>query len=128
MKYQETGIEDKLEEAGALFKALADPARLRILNLLAAKGWTCNCEIEAVTEYGNSKISRHLAYLKQVGLVHSRREGTWIFYALRKSEDPIVSNILQLIETLSNQIGLLKEDRSNYQNKICDVSPPINLG
>ena len=58
-------LEEALEPLAILFKALSDPARLRILNLLAAKGELCNCNIETVTGYGSSKISRHFNYLKQ---------------------------------------------------------------
>ena len=64
-----------------LFKALADETRLRILNLLA-HGELCVCEIEQALEIGQSKASRHLAYLRNAGLVTDRREGPWMYYAV----------------------------------------------
>jgi len=64
-----------------LFKALADETRLRILNLLA-HGELCVCEIEHALEIGQSKASRHLAYLRNAGLVTDRREGPWMYYAV----------------------------------------------
>jgi len=64
-----------------LFKAFADETRLRILNLLA-HGELCVCEIEQALEIGQSKASRHLAYLRNAGLVTDRREGPWMYYAV----------------------------------------------
>lgn len=120
-------LEEELEETAAVFKSLADPARLRILNLLAANGWTCNCEIEAATGYGNSKISRHLAYLKQAGLIRSKREGTWIFYSLKQANDPITMTIHRILEQLPERITLLSHDRKSFRDKVKQITPPINL-
>jgi ArsR family transcriptional regulator len=64
-----------------LFRALADETRLRILNLLV-RGEACVCEIEHALEIGQSKASRHLAYLRNAGLVTDRREGPWMYYAV----------------------------------------------
>ena len=68
----------QLDATAQLFKALAEPARLRILNLLAHGEELCNCQVEAVTGYRNPKISRHFQFLKHAGLIQFRREGTWI--------------------------------------------------
>ena len=64
-----------------LFRALADETRLRILNLLV-RGELCVCEIEQALEIGQSKASRHLAYLRNARLVTDRREGPWMYYAV----------------------------------------------
>ena len=66
----------------AIFKACSDATRLRILFLLAERE-LCVCELVAVLEMAQGKISRHLAVLKQADLVNDRRDGTWIFYSLR---------------------------------------------
>jgi ArsR family transcriptional regulator len=66
-----------------LFKALADETRLRILNLLA-HGELCVCDIMSVLEIGQSKASRHLAYLRNAGLVNDRRNAAWMYYSLSK--------------------------------------------
>ena len=78
-----------------LFQALADPARLRILNLLAKGGEVRNTEVEAVTGYGNSKISRHFAYLKHAGLIQDRRDGLSVHYALRPPAGLVSATLLQ---------------------------------
>ena len=65
----------------AVFKACSDATRLRILFLLTERE-LCVCEIMAVLDMPQGKISRHLAVLKQYGLLTGRRDGVWIYYAL----------------------------------------------
>ncbi|OIQ99654.1 arsenical resistance operon repressor [mine drainage metagenome] len=66
----------------ALFDALVDSTRRRILALLANQGELCVCELTAALDEIQPKISRHLGVLKDAGLVSSRREGTWMHYRL----------------------------------------------
>jgi len=61
------------------FKALADPNRLRILNVLL-NGRYCVCELESILKLPQSLISRHLAYLRGAGLVEDRRQGMRVQY------------------------------------------------
>ena len=65
----------------AIFKACADATRLRILFLLAVRE-LCVCELVEVLEIPQGKVSRHLAVLKNAGLVRDRRARTWIYYSL----------------------------------------------
>ena len=67
----------------AVFKACSDATRLRILFLLTERD-LCVCEIMAVLDMPQGKISRHLSVLKQYGLLTDRRDGVWIYYALAK--------------------------------------------
>lgn len=67
----------------AVFKACSDATRLRILFLLTERE-LCVCEIMAVLDMPQGKISRHLAVLKQSGLLTGRRDGVWIYYALAR--------------------------------------------
>ena len=64
-----------------LFKALADPTRLRIIKLLE-NGELCVCQLTAALRMGQSRISRHLSILKQAGLIEDRRAGKWVHYRL----------------------------------------------
>jgi len=73
----------KIEETSQVFKALSDPIRLRILYLLTKKSSFCVCEIVEILDIGQSTISRHLAYMKNSGLVESWREGVWMHYSLK---------------------------------------------
>lgn len=62
-------------------KALADPNRLRILNVLF-QGELCVCDLQSVLELSQPLLSRHLAYLRNAGMVQDRRDGPRVFYSL----------------------------------------------
>ncbi len=64
-----------------LFKAVSDETRLRILALLL-EGELCVCELMAILALPQSTVSRHLAYLRNAGLVSDRRQGVWMYYSL----------------------------------------------
>lgn len=64
-----------------LFRALADINRLRIINILAQRD-LCVCDLQCVLGLSQPFISRHLAYLRRVGLVKDRREGSRVCYSL----------------------------------------------
>ncbi len=64
-----------------LFNALADRTRLRLINLMAEQE-ICVCYFIEVLGAPQSKISRHLAYLRKAGIVAARREGKWMHYRL----------------------------------------------
>ena len=72
----------KTTELAYLHKALSEPVRLRIVNLLRQQDELCVCDIITALSIPQSVISRHLAYLKKAGLVTSRRQGNWQYYAL----------------------------------------------
>jgi ArsR family transcriptional regulator, arsenate/arsenite/antimonite-responsive transcriptional repressor len=73
------------DQAGTLaerFKALADPARVTILNRLAAADEVCVCDFVAALDLAQPTVSHHLKVLRDAGLVESSRRGTWAFYRL----------------------------------------------
>ncbi len=77
----------------SLFKTLADPTRLRLLNLLAC-GETCVCELTGTLRVVQPKVSRHLAHLKRAGLVEARRNGKWTHYRWAEQADPLARHVL----------------------------------
>src|SRR2546427_6252682 len=77
-----------------LFRALADPTRLRLLNLIADRG-ICVCYLVEILRMSQPKVSRHLAYLRRAGIAASRREGKWMHYRLRTPDDPAAAAILR---------------------------------
>src|SRR5260370_15058947 len=81
------------DEPAFLFKTLADPTRLRLLNLLAC-GETCVCELTDTLRVVQPKVSRHLAHLKRAGLVEARRDGKWMHYRWTQQADPLVHHVL----------------------------------
>lgn len=64
------------------FKALADPARVAILNRLAGAEEVCVCTLVAALDIGQPTVSHHLRVLREAGLVESTRRGTWAYYRL----------------------------------------------
>ncbi|MGF1546347.1 MAG: ArsR/SmtB family transcription factor [Thiotrichales bacterium] len=65
-----------------LFNALADPVRRRILALLLDRDERCVCELHGTLDQPQPKVSRHLAVLREAGLVLARRDGVWMYYRL----------------------------------------------
>ncbi|MBS0883854.1 metalloregulator ArsR/SmtB family transcription factor [Pantoea sp. JGM49] len=65
-----------------LFKGLSDETRLNLVLLLRDKGELCVCELTLILKENQPKISRHLALLREGGLLIDRREGKWIHYRL----------------------------------------------
>jgi ArsR family transcriptional regulator, arsenate/arsenite/antimonite-responsive transcriptional repressor len=82
-----------------LFRALADPTRLRLLNLIADRD-ICVCYFVEILGISQPKISRHLAYLRRAGIAAARRQGRWMHYRLVVPEDAVASSILK--ETLKH--------------------------
>jgi ArsR family transcriptional regulator len=72
-----------------LFESLADENRLRIINLLIASPFLCVADFQRVLEIPQTRVSRHLAYLKSRDIVHADRKGTWMYYRL---SDPFQKN------------------------------------
>jgi ArsR family transcriptional regulator len=87
-----------------LFAALADPTRLRLLNLIAGRE-VCVCYLVEILRLAQPKISRHLAYLRKAGVVTARREGKWMHYSIRQPEGTAAVLIL------SAAIDSMKADR-----------------
>lgn len=69
-------------EAQALFDVLSDEIRRRILCLLLKEGELCVCELFQALGLPQPKVSRHLAVMRDAGVLSVRREATWVFYRL----------------------------------------------
>lgn len=69
-------------DANTLFSALANDIRLRCLMLMQLEGELCVCELTHALDLSQPMISRHLALLRETGLVETRRAGQWMYYAL----------------------------------------------
>jgi ArsR family transcriptional regulator len=74
--------EAEAAELAKVFKAVADPARLRLLNMIAsaAGGEACVCDLNASFALSAPTISHHLKVLRQSGLIEGERRGTWVYY------------------------------------------------
>ncbi|WP_237064948.1 metalloregulator ArsR/SmtB family transcription factor [Microbulbifer guangxiensis] len=79
-----------------LYRHLGEETRLRILLLLAAESELCVCELTEALHAGQPKISRHLALLREAGLLDDQRRGRWIFYRLAGSLDSWAREVIEL--------------------------------
>lgn len=95
--------------AAKLFRAFADPTRLRILCLLRT-GELCVCDLVAVLGLPQPTVSRHLAYLRGARLVSSRRSGTWAYYRLAPTNGALQRKLLGCLETVGEMGGIHAAD------------------
>ena len=90
--------EDAATELAKGFKALGDPARLRLLSLIAARagGEVCVCELTDAFTLTGPTISHHLRVLREAGLVGCERRGTWVYYWVVPAQLAALSQLLDV--------------------------------
>jgi ArsR family transcriptional regulator, arsenate/arsenite/antimonite-responsive transcriptional repressor len=86
------------EEMAALFKAVADPVRLRLLSLIACHpgGESCVCDLTGEFDMTAPSISYHLKIMREAGLITSERRGTWVYYRVVPQAMLRMSAVLEL--------------------------------
>ena len=93
-----------LEEAqatAALFKALGDPARVRIVNALATSAEpVCSCELEPVLGLSQPTVSHHLKKLTDAGLLEREQRGRWAYYSLSPEAASTLAALVDLKEAV----------------------------
>lgn len=109
--------------ADELFAAFSDRTRLRILHLLKT-GETCVCDLMKVLEVPQAKVSRHLAKLRNAGLVKARKQGLWHYYSLVEPQTPFHQKLLECLECCLSEVPELQRDlqilnRLRVQNTCC---------
>jgi ArsR family transcriptional regulator len=110
----------------ALFRALADRTRLRILNLVRDQE-VCVCYFVEVLRTSQPKISRHLAYLRRVGIVAARRSGTWMHYSIAVPKEAAAAGILrETLRALANDREM-KNDLVRLEKACCTPTRFVRL-
>ena len=102
----------------AVFKAFGDQTRLRILFLLAERE-LCVCELVAVLEMPQGRISRHLAQLKHADLVTDRRAGLWIYYSLTQGNSALVLRLHDYLIADHKSLPEAREDLERLETMAC---------
>ena len=102
----------------ALFAALADSTRLRLLNLMAGRE-VCVCYFVEILRQGQPKISRHLAYLRKAGLVAARREGKWMHYRIVPPKDSASAAILETVLASLGRDRRMQWERARLDRACC---------
>ena len=116
---------NKLEVEG-LFRALADRTRLRLLNLIGDDE-VCVCFLVELLGESQSKISRHLAYLRRVGVVSARREGKWIHYRITEPPNRHAARILREVRTSLAEDVTMQRERARLVKTFCLPELPVPL-
>lgn len=106
-----------MKEPFQVFKALADETRLRILSLLS-HGEMCVSDLDAILRVGQSKVSRHLDYLRKTSLVTSRRTGTLVFYRLDLEHGTMERRVLELWKEWGEATETGRTDWDSYQSLV----------
>ena len=83
---ENTAVHMTYETYAQKFKALADPKRLELLNLIGQKDSVCVCDLVEEMAMPQSKLSYHLKILLNAGLLTKETRGTWSYYALDNEE------------------------------------------
>ena len=78
--------EDDADEIAAKLKALADPVRLRLMNLIAQAGEGCACDLPAALDRSQPTVSHHLKVLVEAGLLEREQRGKWAWFRVRPDQ------------------------------------------
>ena len=111
------GMADRplLLEMETMFMALADRTRLRLLNLMADDEVCVNYFTEILGE-SQPKVSRHLAYLRNAGLVETRRHGKWVYYSISWPEREALVSVLNATLNAFPDDSELQADKSRLRS------------
>lgn len=100
----------RISSVDLVFRAFSDRTRLRILNLLQGREELCVCDIIAVIDAPQAKISRHLSYLRRAGLVSARKDGLWVYYRLLPASNSFHRKMLECLGCCMAEVPELKRD------------------
>lgn len=110
-----------------LFRALADPIRLRLVSLIAGRE-ICVCFLVEILGMSQPKISRHLAYLRRAGLVAARSEGKWVHYRLVEPTDETAAGILRTtVRRLRERPQMHRDEARLGAAACCAPGTPVQL-
>ena len=93
----------KRAKTAELCHAFADETRLDILDRLK-EGERCVCELTDALQTGQSRLSFHLKVLKDVGLIHDRPEGRWIYYSINSDAVEELEDLVALLKTVRKTV------------------------
>ncbi len=90
--------EAEAEDIVIMLKALADPVRLRLMNLIARGGEACACDLPAALGRSQPTISHHLKVLVEAGLVERSKRGKWAWFTVRPERLQALSGVFQFVD------------------------------
>jgi ArsR family transcriptional regulator len=109
-----------------LFAALGDRTRLRLLNLMNGRE-VCVCYFVEILKQSQPKISRHLAYLRNAGVVSARREGKWMHYSIERPNDPGAAAVFDAALISFSADRQMQLDLARLDAACCEPSRYVTL-
>ncbi len=89
--------DEEAESTAAVYRALADPARVKIVNLLATSGEAvCACEFEPALGLAQATVSHHLKKLTDAGLLEREQRGKWAYFSINREAMARVAGLAEL--------------------------------
>ena len=109
-----------MNEILELYKVLGDETRIRIINLVYRQN-LCVCELVEILELSQPKISKHIAKLRQIKLLHSERNEQYVYYSFNKSNESFASIISNTLEVLKDSDVLISDlnKLNNVESFVC---------
>ena len=102
-----------------VFKALSDETRLRILKVLEKRNELCVCEIMQALNISQSRASRNLGFLKDIGLVSDRRDGLWVHYSINHEKiNQYHQSLNELLKNWLNDEEIVREDKKRLAKAV----------
>jgi DNA-binding transcriptional ArsR family regulator len=116
-----------MNELIMIARALSDPSRVRALLALQERR-LCVCQINEILRFAPSTVSKHLAILKQAGLVKSSKEGRWVYYRLAGAEaSPVAREAIRWIVGALGRSPQVSQDAAKL-DAIVQLDPAIFAG
>lgn len=107
-----------------VYKCMCDEQRLRILNLLRP-GPLCVCHLMEILATDQVKISKQLRYMKQLGIVQSRRRAQWMVYSLAQPVLPLLAQNLSCLQDLAGERLCFSRDLEQRRKVLESTCPQI---
>ena len=120
---KETGLKSLDYHPVSVFRALGDDLRLAMLLLIRDQKKLCVYELTTALESAQPKVSRHLATLKEAGLLETDRQGQWVYYCLHPQMPPWLMRLLD--DTSDSNAGLIKKELERL--KAMDDRPVVRF-
>src|SRR3989304_261781 len=111
-------IYSSIKDVERLYKGLADESRLKILYMLNEMGEACVRDIQQVLRVPQPTVSRHLGYLKRMGLVDNHRRGKWNYYFIVKQQPEIVKYHLNCLRNAQSYRKIFAEEMKPQMAKL----------
>ena len=99
-----------------IYKACSDEARLRILNLILHNNEMCIADLEMILGYTQTKTSRHITYLKNAGILSTRKINHWVLYSVKDEMKDMILQLHSFVEKDSN----LRHDIDSFNTMLCN--------